>query len=95
MSLQFWCHGALGGRTKGEVGRKLLTVATSADVKAAGMVQGEENTINLPFVLDAETLAAEYPAVDKSLAPLDAALDKLMKVHPAFDAAVQELTAKK
>ena len=45
----------------------------------------------LPFVFDAETLAAEYPAVDKTLAQLDAALDKLLKVHPQFDAAVREL----
>jgi len=45
----------------------------------------------LPFTVDAETLASEYPSVDKTLAPLDAALDKLLKVHPQFDAAVREL----
>ena len=28
MCLQFWVHGGLGGRSKGEVGRKLLTVAS-------------------------------------------------------------------
>ena len=39
----------------------------------------------------AETLAAEYPAVDKTLAPFEAALDKLLKVHPQLDAAVREL----
>jgi hypothetical protein len=33
--------------------------------------------------------------MDKTLAPLDAALDKLLKVHPLLDAAVKELTAKK
>jgi len=58
-------------------------------------VQGiEENTLYLPFVLDAEMLAEESPAVDKALAPLDAALDKLCKVNPVLDAAVKELTAK-
>ena len=46
-------------------------------------------------MLNAEVLAAEYPTVDKALAPLDAALDKLMKVHSVIDAAVQELAAKK
>jgi len=96
MCLQFWVHGGLGGRSKGEVGRKLLTVANSADIKAAGFVQGaEENTLNLPFVFDPEVLAAEYPTVDKTLALLDAALDRLLKAHPVLDAAVQELTAKK
>ena len=96
MCLQFWVHGGLGGRSKGEVGRKLLTVASAADIKAAGFVQGaEENTLNLPFVFDAEVLAGEYPTVDKALAPLDAAIDKLLKAHPLLDAAVQELTAKK
>jgi hypothetical protein len=33
--------------------------------------------------------------VDKALAPLDAALDKLLKVHSVLDDAVRELTAKK
>ena len=59
------------------------------------MVQGEENAINLPFVLDAEVLAAEYPTVDKALAPLDAVIDTLLKAHPVLDAAIRELTAKK
>ena len=95
MCLQFWVHGGLGGRTKSEIGRKLLGVACSGAVKEAGMTQGEENTINLPFMFDAETLAAEYPTVDKTLAPLDTALDKLLKVHPQLDAAVKELTAKR
>ena len=63
--------------------------------KEAGTLQGGgENTINVPFVLDAETIAVEYPALDKALAPLDAAIDKLLKAHPALDAAVRELTSK-
>ena len=45
----------------------------------------------MPFVFDAEMMSAEYPTVDKVLAPLDAALDALLKVHPQFDAAVREL----
>jgi hypothetical protein len=95
MCLQFWCHGGLGGRTKAEIGRKLIGVAATGAVKEAGMTQGEENTLNLPFVFDAETLAAEYPTVEKTLAPLDAALDALLKVNPQLDAVVKELAAKK
>ena len=49
-------------------------------MKEAGMTQGDENTLNLLFVFDAETLA-----------PFEAALDKLLKVHPQLDAAVREL----
>jgi hypothetical protein len=63
-----------------------------ADVKAADILRDEEGMLYLPFTCDAEVLAAEYPTVDKTLAPLDAALDKLLKVHPQFDAAVRELT---
>lgn len=95
LCLRFWVHGGLGGRSKGEVERKLLTVANAAEVKAAGFIADADNTLCLPFVIDAATVAAEYPALNKSLAPLDAALDKLMKAHPQLDAAVQSLTAKK
>lgn len=95
LCLRFWVHGGLAGRTKGEVERKLVTVSNAAAVKDAGMIRDEDNTIYLPFALDAETLAAEYPAVDKVLAPLDAALDKLLKAHPQFDAAVKDLATKK
>jgi len=83
------------GRAKSEIGRKLLGIACSGAVKEAGMTQAEEKVLNLPFVFDAEVLASEYPTVDKTLAPLDAALDKLLKAHPQLDAAVKDLTAKR
>ena len=91
LCLQFWVHGGLGGRNKAEIGRKLIGIAATAAVKEAGITQGDENTLNLPFVFDAEVLASEYPTVDKTLAPFEAALDKLLKVHPQLDAAVREL----
>ena len=91
MCLLLWVHGGLGGRTRGEVEGKFLEVAQNAAVKEAGILRDEKGMLYLPFTLDAETLASEYPAVDKTLAPLDAALDKLLKVHPQFDAAVREL----
>jgi len=91
MCLRLWVHGGLGGRSKGEIERKLLGIAQGADVKAAGILRDEEGMLYLPFVFDAETLASEYPEVEKVLAPLDAALDKLLMVHPQSDAAVREL----
>ena len=95
-SFQFWVHGALGGRSKGEIERKILTVGTTPAMREAGIIRDlDDGTTYLPFVLDAETLATEYPVVDKALAPLDAALETLLKVNPLFDAAVRELTAKK
>ena len=92
----FWVHGGLGGKSLGEVGRKLLSVSTTAAMRDAGVVRDlDDGTIYLPFVFDAAVLAAEYPNVDKTLAPLDAAVDTLLKVHPQFDAAVRELSEKK
>ena len=89
-----WLHGGLGGRTKGEIERKLVTISNVPAVRDAGMVRDKDNTTYLPFSFDAETLATEYPTVDKTLAPLDAALDKLLKVHELFDAAVKDLAKK-
>ena len=94
LCLRFWVHGGLGGRSKGDVERR-LTVAAHA-VKDSGIIQDQEDkTLYLPFLFDTETLAAEYPVVDKSLTPLDAALDKLLQVHPEFDKAVKDLTTKR
>ena len=91
MCLRLWVHGGLGGHGKGEIERKLFAVAQGAAVKEAGILRDDDYTLYLPFVFDAETLAKEYPAVEKVLAPLDAALDALLKVHPQLDAAVKEL----
>ena len=91
LCFRLWVHGGLGGRTKGEVERKLLTVSQAAAVREAGVLRSEDATLYLPFSFDAEVMAAEYPAVDKTIAPLDAALEKLLQVHPHFDAAVREL----
>ena len=93
--LRFWVHDDLGGRTRGEVERKMLGIAQAAAVKEAGIIRDADNTLFLPFVFDAEVLAAEFPTVDKPLAPLDAALDKFLKVHPQLDVAVKELAAKR
>ncbi len=94
MCFRFWVHGGLGGHGKGEIERKLVTLSNDPAVKGAGMVRDEDNTIYLPFSFDAATLAAEYPTVDKALAPLDAALDKFLKAHPQIDAAVRDLATK-
>ena len=95
LSFRLWVHGALGGRSKGEIDRKILTVGTSVAAREAGMLRDEDGTVYLPFVFDAKTLAAEYPTVDKTLAPLDVALDALLKIHPQIDAAVKDLAAKR
>ena len=95
LCLRFWVHGGLAGRTKGEIERKLVTLSNAPAVRDARMVRDEDNTIYLPFSFDAETLAMEYPTVDKTLVPLDAALDKLLKVNELFDAAVKDLATRK
>ena len=95
LCLRLWVHGALGGRSKGEIERKMLMVGTTDAARAAGMVVDTDNTVYLPFVFFPETLVTEYPTVEKTLAPLDAAVDKLLQVNPLIDAAVQELAAKR
>lgn len=60
LCFQFWVHGGLGGRSKGDIERKVITVSNIAAVKEAGMILDEDKALCLPFVFDAETLAAEY-----------------------------------
>ena len=68
------------------------------DLHKAGFLYEEDKQYNLgfglylPFTLDAEALASEFPDIDKSLAPLDEALEKLFSVHNHFDAFVKELS---
>lgn len=95
LCIRLWVHGGLGGRGKGEIERKLVTVGTTAAIKDAGVILDEDKSLYLPFAFSGEVLAAEYPTVDKALAPLDTALDKLLKAHPLIDAAVKELAAKR
>lgn len=80
------------GLSKGDAARQTLVLSTSnAEVKAAGFKRNDDGLLYLPFSLNAEKVAAEYPSFDKCLAPLDEALDKLLKVHPHIDALVRSL----
>jgi len=68
----------------------------SVTIQAAGFVLSEaEDEILRPFTFDPEMLAAEYSDsdsdFDEALAPLDAALDDLFKVHKEFDTFVKNL----
>ena len=64
----------------------MLRIAQTAAAREAGVPRDDKGMLYLPFTVDTETLAAESPTMDKTLAPLDAALDKLLKVHLWFDA---------
>ena len=65
--------------------------AATPAVQQAGFQYDKSGGLFLPFTLDAETLATEFPDFDTALAPLDKALDALLSVHAAFDGFVQEI----
>ena len=80
------------GLSKGDAARQTLVLSTgNAEVKAAGFKRNEDGTLFLPFSFNVEKVTAEYPAFDKCLAPLDEALDKLLKAHPHIDGLVRGL----
>ena len=53
--------------------------------KAGFTLAPSKKGIVRPFHFDAEKLASECPDFDEALAPLDAALEDLFKVHGEFD----------
>lgn len=69
LCLRLWVHGGLGGRSKGDIERKLVTVGTTPAVKEAEIILDEDKSLYLPFALDAETLAAEYPHSGQDAGP--------------------------
>ena len=80
------------GLSKGDAARQTLVLSTgNAEVKTAGFKRNDVGMLFLPFSFNAEKAAAEYPAFDKCLAPLDEALDKLLEVHPHIDTLVKGL----
>lgn len=84
------------GLSKGDISRQTLVLFTgNAEVKKAGFKRNDDGLLFLPFSLNPEKVAAEYPAFDKCLAPLDEALDKLLKAHPHIDALVRALSKMK
>ena len=65
-------------------------------LRQAGFTIGADDpSVYIPIVLDRSIVAAEYPKLNKSLAPIDAALDTIFALYPVFDEAVQKFRAAK
>lgn len=91
LCLEFLMEGRPGGPSKLKVKERLVDFsAKNTAVREAGFVYNERGSLMLPFKLDATLVASEYPDLKKSLAPLEAALETLLKVNPEFDVLVKE-----
>ena len=65
-------------------------------LRQAGFIIGADYpSVYIPIVLDRSIVVAEYPEFDKSLAPIDAALDTIFSLYPVFDETVQKFRTAK
>ena len=100
LCLEFAVYKDLGGVSKKDNKTRCQKFYTNTPaLHEAGFLYEEDTkhidlgfALYLPFTLNAEALAAEFPDIDKALAPLDEALEKLFSVHKHFDAFVKELS---
>ena len=63
-------------------------------LKKAGFHYTKRGTLILPFILDKVAVAKEFPDLKKSLEPMTAALENVLKLIPVFDKLVKELLPK-
>lgn len=91
LCFDFWMGARVNGPSLYKIKQRLEAfLAENEAVRNAGFHYHERGTLFLPFVLDAAQVAEEYPNLKKSLAPVEAALEKLMSVNPEFDKLVKE-----
>ena len=63
-------------------------------LQKAGFQFTKRGTLTLPFALDPVVVAKEFPDLKKSLEPMTAALENVLKLMPVFDKLVKELLPK-
>lgn len=91
LCFDFWMGARPGGPSLYKVKQRLEAfLAENEAVRKAGFYYHERGTLTLPFALDAAQVAEEYPNLKKSLALVEAALEKLMSVNPEFEKLVKE-----
>ena len=91
LSLEFFIDGKVGRPSKAKIAERLRAFLTATPALAeAGFIHGERG-VYIPFKLDVGKVAAEFPTLNKALAPLDKALDTLLTAHASFEALVHEL----
>lgn len=90
LSLEFFTEGKVGRPSKAKITERLQTFAATPALTEAGFLHGAGG-IYIPFALDIGKVTAEFPALNKALAPLDKALDTLLTAHASFETLVLEL----
>ena len=63
-------------------------------LQKSGFQFTKRGTLTLPFNLDKVAVAKEFPDLKKSLEPMTAALENVLKLMPEFDSLVKELLPK-
>ena len=95
MAFEFWMDGRPAGPSRYKVKQRMEScLAETESLKKAGFHYTKRGTLILPFVLDPVAVAKEFPDLKKSLEPMTAALENVLKLMPVFDKLVKELLPK-
>ena len=86
MAFEFWMDGRPAGPSRYKVKQHLEVFLKEKEVlQKAGFQFTKRGTLTLPFALDSVVVAKEYPDLKKSLEPMTAALENVLKLMPEFD----------
>jgi len=86
LCFEFWMDGRPAGPSRYKVKQHLEAFHKEKEVlQKAGFQFTKRGTLTLPFALDPILVAKEYPDLKKSLEPLTAALENVLKLMPEFD----------
>lgn len=95
LCFELWMDGRPAGPSKYKVKQRMESfLAETEPLKKAGFHYTKRGTLILPFVLDPVAVAKEFPDLKKSLEPMTAALENVLKLMPVFDGLVKELLPK-
>lgn len=95
MAFEFWMDGRPAGPSKYKVKQHMESfLAGTESLQKAGFQYTKRGTLVLAFALDPMVVAKEYPDLKKSLEPMTAALENVLKLMPVFDSLVKELLPK-
>ena len=95
MAFEFWMDGRPAGPSRYKVKQRMEVFLKEQEVlHKSGFQLTKRGTLILPFNLDPVVLAKEFPDLKKSLEPMTAALENVLKLMPVFDSLVKELLPK-
>ena len=95
MAFELWIDGRPAGPSRYKVKQRMESFLVETEsLKKAGFHYTKRGTLILPFILDKVAVAKEFPDLKKSLEPMTAALENVLKLMPVFDKLVKELLPK-